>query len=150
MGGMQLRGLLTEDRAVSPVIGVILMVAITVILASIVGVFAFDVFGENSQEAPGIIFQYDYAGSSGGSPAPLTVRHQSGDVVQGAALKFKEQNGGGTTISPTDWGAASEVRAGSTVTINNVDPGATVLIVWNQQQQGEDTAVIGTCEGPDA
>jgi len=36
---MQLKELLTEERAVSPVIGVILMVAITVILAAVIGTF---------------------------------------------------------------------------------------------------------------
>lgn len=36
------RNTLTHDRAVSPVIGVILMVAITVILAAVIGVFVMD------------------------------------------------------------------------------------------------------------
>uniref|UniRef100_UPI003672683A type IV pilin n=1 Tax=Cryptosporangium minutisporangium TaxID=113569 RepID=UPI003672683A len=36
---MQLSKLFNEDRAVSPVIGVILMVAITVILAAVIGTF---------------------------------------------------------------------------------------------------------------
>jgi len=36
---MKLKNLFTEDRAVSPVIGVILMVAITVILAAVIGTF---------------------------------------------------------------------------------------------------------------
>ncbi len=36
---MEFKKLLDEDRAVSPVIGVILMVAITVILAAVIGTF---------------------------------------------------------------------------------------------------------------
>ncbi|TSD08581.1 type IV pilin, partial [Haloglomus irregulare] len=36
---MQLTNILGDDEAVSPVIGVILMVAITVILAAVIGTF---------------------------------------------------------------------------------------------------------------
>ncbi|ELK56003.1 hypothetical protein D320_01493, partial [Haloferax sp. BAB-2207] len=36
---MQIKTMFTESRAVSPVIGVILMVAITVILAAVIGTF---------------------------------------------------------------------------------------------------------------
>jgi flagellin-like protein len=155
MGGLNVRGLLTDEGAVSPVIGIILMVAITVILASLVGVFAVGTFGENSQDAPQIVFQYDYDEAND----ELTIRHQSGDVVDGATLTFQKQDG--TDLG--DWSAATEVRAGSTATFgpgssaspSSVDsepikPDDTVLIVWNQQEQGEDTAVIGTWEGPDA
>lgn len=122
------------------------MVAITVILASIVGLFAFDVFGENSEEAPGIVFQYDYDDTN----SELTVRHQSGAVVEGTALEFKEQGVASPDPNPSDWASATEVQAGDSITIQNINSDAEVLIVWNQQQQGEDTAVIGTWEGPDA
>jgi flagellin-like protein len=41
----------TEDRAVSPVIGVILMVAITVILAAVIGTFVLGIGSSQSQNA---------------------------------------------------------------------------------------------------
>jgi flagellin-like protein len=146
MGELDIQGLLTEEEAVSPVIGIILMVAITVILASIVGVFAFDVFGQNSEEAPGIIFEYDYDDGAN----ELTIRHQNGDVVKGSSLTFKEVGGSSPgDATPSTWGG-SEVQAGDTEAVGNVNSDAEVLIVWEQQQQGEDTAVIGTWEGPDA
>jgi flagellin-like protein len=149
MGELDIRGLLTEEEAVSPVIGIVLMVAITVILASIVGVFAFDVFGQNSQETPSVIFEYDYDGTD-----DLTIRHRSGAVIKGAAIEFKKRSG--TPL--TDWSSNTEVQAGDSIELGPssspstaaIDPGDTVLIVWNQQEQGEDTAVIGTWEGPDA
>ena len=49
-----------DDSAVSPVIGVILMVAITVILAAVIGTFVLGL-GSNVQETPqaGIQFSYD-------------------------------------------------------------------------------------------
>ena len=39
ISGMLVKQLLSDDKAVSPVIGVILMVAITVILAAVIGTF---------------------------------------------------------------------------------------------------------------
>lgn len=41
-----------QDRAVSPVIGVILMVAITVILAAVIGTFVLDLGDKVGQSAP--------------------------------------------------------------------------------------------------
>lgn len=51
----KVRKLWRDRRAVSPVIGVILMVTITVILASIIAVFAFGM-GSTPMEAPNLFF----------------------------------------------------------------------------------------------
>jgi len=51
---MKLKQLFTNDRAVSPVIGVILMVAITVILAAVIGTFVIglgDDLGDSTPQA---------------------------------------------------------------------------------------------------
>lgn len=53
---MKLKELFTEDRAVSPVIGVILMVAITVILAAVIGAFVLGL-GDSTESAPQASFQ---------------------------------------------------------------------------------------------
>jgi len=47
----RLDGLLGDERAVSPVIGVILMVAITVILAAVIGTFVLGLGDSVSQQA---------------------------------------------------------------------------------------------------
>ncbi|MDX1747991.1 MAG: type IV pilin N-terminal domain-containing protein, partial [Halobacteriales archaeon] len=44
---MNIKQLFTDDDAVSPVIGVILMVAITVILAAVIGAFVLGI-GDNT------------------------------------------------------------------------------------------------------
>lgn len=51
-----------SNRGVSPVIGVILMVAITVVLAATVAVFAFDMVGDAEDNAPNLQFSVDYEG----------------------------------------------------------------------------------------
>jgi len=54
-----------EDRAVSPVIGVILMVAITVILAAVIGTFVLGLGDQLGDTAPQASFTVDSANSSG-------------------------------------------------------------------------------------
>jgi flagellin-like protein len=80
------------DRAVSPVIGVILMVAITVILAAVIGAFVLEI-GDQQETAPSTSFDSDQAmvyyegGSScGGSTCngnltTVFISHAGGNVV---------------------------------------------------------------------
>jgi flagellin-like protein len=53
-----------DDRAVSPVIGVILMVAITVILAAVIGTFVLGLGDQLSDSAPQASFDIDSANDS--------------------------------------------------------------------------------------
>ena len=65
-----------DDRAVSPVIGVILMVAITVILAAVIGTFVLglgDSLGDNQPSA-----QLSVADAGDGN---ITIDHNGGDTV---------------------------------------------------------------------
>ena len=55
---MDLKKLFTEERAVSPVIGVILMVAITVILAAVIGAFVLGIGGD-TDAAPQATLNFD-------------------------------------------------------------------------------------------
>jgi len=64
-----------EDRAVSPVIGVILMVAITVILAAVIGTFVLGL-GDSLEQAPQA--QLDV---TSGSAESLTINHNGGDSL---------------------------------------------------------------------
>ena len=70
----------TDDRAVSPVIGVILMVAITVILAAVIGTFVLglgDSLGDSQPSA-----QVDAEFSDGN----LTFEHNGGDRIDSGDL----------------------------------------------------------------
>ena len=70
------RNLKQNDEAVSPVIGVILMVAITVILAAVIGAF---VFGMGPPEAaPQASLR---ASAYVGNPAEFVIEHQGGDEI---------------------------------------------------------------------
>jgi len=87
-----IRNLLAEDdRAVSPVIGVILMVAITVILAAVIGTFVLGLGQQAGQNAP---------------QASVTISDASEQYVSGAAGTtvdtFKMEHDGGSKVETND------------------------------------------------
>ena len=72
-----------DDRAVSPVIGVILMVAITVILAAVIGTFVLglgDSLGDNQPTAQ-LSVDLDQTDEN------LTIEHDGGDSISSEALR---------------------------------------------------------------
>ncbi|WP_440991127.1 type IV pilin [Haloarchaeobius baliensis] len=78
---MQLRHLFSNDDAVSPVIGVILMVAITVILAATIGAFVLGI-GTQSETAPQNQFTWDFTASGD----RVVVEHGGGAQLNGNQL----------------------------------------------------------------
>ena len=83
---MRLKELLTDDDAVSPVIGVILMVAITVILAAVIATFVLGLGEQVSDTAPNANFQFEYDNSSG--DRNVTATHTSGPAIEISTLSF--------------------------------------------------------------
>ena len=152
---MELKRLLTDDDAVSPVIGVILMVAITVILAAVIATFVLGLGDQVSNTAPQASFSFDWDGQSGGV-ADLTVRHSGGDSIQANNLYIRGDVGsGGGTIGKTfdfysgnSLGSTSQVTAGTRAEIN-VGGSAEIDIVW-ESTSGQDSATLGNWAGPDA
>jgi flagellin-like protein len=163
---MQLKQFLDDDRAVSPVIGVILMVAITVILAAVIGTFVLGLGDQVSQTTPQASFSFDYDRDT---TAPiqdeLTVSHNGGDTLEASEVSITISGASpdpGNVNSSTPWGNFSgtgdEVSAGSSVVISNSSvstnneldlSGATVRVVW-QAAEGDSSAQLGTWNGPDA
>jgi len=82
---MQVRKLLKEEDAVSPVIGVILMVAITVILAAVIASFVLGLGGSTSK-TPQAKFTWDYNSYNGNSYGNLTVTHDGGTTIRASEL----------------------------------------------------------------
>jgi flagellin-like protein len=66
-----------SDRGVSPVIGVILMVAITVILAAVIGAFVLGLGDQVSNNAPQATINFEFD-----DDANLTVEHNGGQDVE--------------------------------------------------------------------
>jgi len=143
---MQLKQLLTDDDAVSPVIGVILMVAITVILAAVIASFVLGL-GETTSDTPTASFSFDY--DSSGTPE-VTITHDSGDPIPAQNLIIRGEN----LVDEGEWDSVggssdtnSRVVAGNSATIE-VDGDEYVLrMVY---EDGDTTSTLQTDEGPDA
>lgn len=124
----------SDDRAVSPVVGVILMVAITVLLAATSATFFLDL-GSNSLEenTPQAAFTFDY---DAGSPDSLTIEHRSGDSIRAGSLYITVSgasagNGQHEFTSLGTLSAESKVTAGSRVMFTASSlADATVTLNW--------------------
>jgi flagellin-like protein len=136
---MELKTLIQDDDAVSPVIGVILMVAITVILAAVIGTFVLGLGDQVSNTSPSASFSFDYDSTT----EDLTITHDGGDSLEGANLNVK------TTGTLSGGFANTEVTAGDSITVQTVKSGDTVRVVWTSPNGG-DTATLGKWTGPDA
>jgi flagellin-like protein len=151
---MEIKELLTEDRAVSPVIGVILMVAITVILAAVIGTFVLGL-GQNVNSTPQASFSFDFEPNGGGSGYNVTIAHEGGDALttdNTQSLEVAYTGTGGNAQTSTWASAASDfpVEAGNQTSLTGssaVQADTTVRVVWTGPN-GENTATLGSQGSP--
>jgi flagellin-like protein len=144
---------LADDRAVSPVIGVILMVAITVILAAVIGAFALSFTQGGQSSAPQVSFTAEY-NETADNVVQLTV--SSGDTVDAEAVTFEgDVTSAGSADVDTegqDWTAGDlndgeSFSAGDSITIGVTGPDYEVDLVWTD---GSESSILTTLEGPGA
>ncbi|AKU09701.1 type IV pilin [Haloferax gibbonsii] len=133
---MQIKRIFTESRAVSPVIGVILMVAITVILAAVIGTFVLGLGDQVGDTAPQASFSFSYDTSTD----DLTVTHESGAAIDEARIVVTD----GTT--DTSWDEADDkIQAGDDLVIDltgsPLTGGETYRIVWTSES-GSNSATL--------
>jgi flagellin-like protein len=88
---MELKKLIHDDDAVSPVIGVILMVAITVILAAVIASFVLGL-GDQQDTAPTVSFDIEYDEGGGPTGDAVLVTKSGGDAIEGANIYIRGNN----------------------------------------------------------
>jgi flagellin-like protein len=171
--------LFDDDRGVSPVIGVILMVAITVILAAVIAAFVLGL-GDTNSTAPSVTFDYDYTEDAvdNSSSTPITqldtveVEVTSGETLDTSLtqLQFGDNTGlndidadtdnissgssppnsAGDVIS-TDWNTDSSASAGDSITVVLGDDASDFeLDIIFESEDGGSSSRIGGTTGPDA
>jgi len=124
----------SSDRGVTPVVGVVLMVGLTVVLASVVGAMTFGMADEELQQpAPtvGVSFQYEESTNT------VTVRHEEGPPLERSNLAVVH---GGTTTALS----GGAVAAGDTVTSLSYTPGERILLVWERPGGGSSTVIAAS------
>ena len=164
---MELKRLLTDDDAVSPVIGVILMVAITVILAAVIATFVLGLGDQVSNTAPQASFSFDWDDNTGDEDT-LNVTHDGGDTIEAKNLYVRgeegtDQNNYNANLGQSwdnynnEAGASnagtgspnSAVTAGSTIRVHGIASDGEIDIVW-ERSTGDNSATLSSWEGPEA
>ena len=82
-----------DDRGVSPVIGVILMVAITVILAAVIGTFVLGLGDSLGDSQPTAQLSVDITPDDTGDGAVIEIEHGGGDTIDTGALRVVVTSG---------------------------------------------------------
>jgi flagellin-like protein len=156
---MQIKRFVTEEEAVSPVIGVILMVAITVILAAVIGTFVLGLGGGIDNNAPSMSFDFNYGTDS------LQVTFEAGNPVDAERLALVvtgTPGNDGTYEFADDFGESGQFGAGSSVTFEDGEAGltsapdldaATVKVIWTSQNTNPDaqrSSTVAVWTGPSA
>jgi flagellin-like protein len=167
---MKLKQLFTDDDAVSPVIGVILMVAITVILAAVIASFVLGLGQNAGDNSPSASFDIEYDENGNGinwdnddpDPAPgaldgnISVTHQSGATIPDTNLFIRGQSL--NTNASGEWynqlgasgkstGGGSDVSSGSTVEVG-ANSDYELRVVW-QPPEEDTSSTLQTSTGPD-
>lgn len=124
----QFRNEPTDERAASPVIGVILMVAITVILAAVIGTFVLDLGQSSGKKAPQVSITVELDTSANSGAGEITISHEGGDALLSSETRIvatEERVGTTITMDPTSNDNAFTV--GDEATINPNDPSQSVV-----------------------
>jgi flagellin-like protein len=145
---MEFRTLPAEDDAVSPVTGVILMVAITVILAAVIGTFVLGLGDQVQQTAPNAQMSFDFESGSG-----LEITHDGGDGIQQSELAFagdvSEDDVTASDACDGNWASDGEtVTAGDTRLLTSVTSGNSVSVAW--EADGGRSSTLASWDGDDA
>ena len=153
---MKLKQFFTDDDAVSPVIGVILMVAITVILAAVIASFVLGLGQSTGDTAPSITFESDYDSSA--SPPTLEVSVTNvGDTVEAGDVYLRGTADGGATLDQsldqyTTSGSSitsdSELTAGMNFEVEDVGSSYDIDVIYDPGDG--DSSTLTTFTGPDA
>lgn len=159
---MNVKKLITDDSAVSPVVGVILMVAITVLLAATAASFFLGMTGQTT-ETPQTAVQFDYTASSDHKDDKLTIKHSGGDTLRAdnvaISLTDATSTNPGVISQRFDWndiddGSPTDISAGmdatiseqsldnspqySSITVQNLNlKKASVSVVWDNPENDQ-------------
>ncbi|EMA20921.1 MULTISPECIES: type IV pilin [Haloarcula] len=152
---MELKRFFNDDDAVSPVIGVILMVAITVILAAVIATFVLGLGDQVSNTAPQASFSTDYDSTGGaGSSGEVDITHDGGDSIKGSNLYVRGSDLTTTGEWISDIGGAtsgdnSKVVAGDRATVGVSSQSFELRVVF-QSANGDSSATLASATGPSA
>lgn len=109
-----------KEDAVSPVIGVMLMLVVTIVIAAVVAAFASGLGGD-VESAPAAVFDVDL-----NKDKALTLQHLSGESLIEKSISAKVQNAEGNTLLEGKFTADGFFSPGETIsiTLSSVNSGS--------------------------
>lgn len=124
----------SDERGQSEVIGTILLVAIAIVVAAGVGQFVFGLdivaFGE---QTVGPQASFDVTEGDG----EMTIEHQGGDALDMEEITI---TAGGSDVE--NHGLDEEWTSGEEVTVEDLDPGETVRIIWRSSETDDSNVIF--------
>ncbi|EMA39492.1 type IV pilin [Halobiforma nitratireducens] len=146
------RSLRSDDLGVSPIVGVVLLLAITVVLAGAVHVFAFGIVDSSMplETQPKAAFTFDSADCKGDG---IEIGHVAGDSIPADELYVTVDNRdlSGSWAAPKGYSTSNvadgSVSAGDVATVCADDlDGETVRVRW-QSDSGDRSAILAEWAG---
>jgi len=149
---MKLRALYREDDAVSSVLGVVLMVAVTIILAAVIGTFVLGIGSELTDSSPQAQWEFsENLNGSGATNGTVLILHGGGDDVKKSTIEVTiggttvyengQSQGGGYNVDDTNLG--DPITTGDRLEIEEstsaLTEGAVVRIIWSN---GDSSAIL--------
>lgn len=126
---MGIKKFLSKSRTVSPVIGVIPMVAIIVILTTVIGTFVFGLGDQAGDATPQASFNFNYDGTQ-----EITIAHESGDFITSDEL---------SVIIPS--GLTADTVSKKTSSDDGMNAGGTIVVklaAGNKPEDGSQVRLI--------
>jgi len=135
-----------RDRAVSPIVATIILIALVVVMGGVVASMVFG-FGSGTQQTPHAKFTFQYKKSSN----TVIVRDTGGPKLTSSntlSLTVNDTSNGAPSGSHTTWysGGSGSVGAGGQTSIK-VNPGDHVVVDWTGPN-GKNTATLGKFNVP--
>jgi FlaG/FlaF family flagellin (archaellin) len=130
------------DRAVTPVVSTILIVAIVLVFGTTVSAVALGLAADIRSPAPQAHFDFELDESAG----DVTVTKAAGDTIDGDQLKFSGAAKTKTTYGGISEWAGKDVQAGNSATVS-VTGGETLYLIW-QSSNGDTEAILTQYDVP--
>ena len=121
-----------SEQGVSPVVSTILLVAVTIILGSVITVFAFTYLDGVQSPAPTADFEGRFTDAG-----DIEITHIAGDTVPADQLLIRSTDLTGTTTIGrwSTFSGETDVSAGSSISASGFDGDETVRVIWQPASQ---------------
>lgn len=133
---------MSDDRAQNEVTGMVVIVGLAVILSLFFGFVVFQNFSTPGDDVPKVAFDYTHEETT----EELTVTHDTGDAFVADEVFVLVRDANGSVTGTRAWGGSGTVSSGDSITVDGVERGSSVRIVW-VAGAGERTYVIGQWDG---